>query len=52
MKCDVCGNTRFSKFIEEDRFDCIILTCGKCGSIVEKFRTATLEEMLLLTGCE
>lgn len=52
MKCNVCGNSNFSKFIEEDRFDCIILTCGRCGSIVEIYRRATLEEMLILTGCE
>ena len=52
MKCVVCGNSNFSKFIEEDRQDSIMLTCAECGAIVEIFRTATIEEKHLLAGSE
>ncbi len=52
MKCICCGNKDFKKFYQEERPDSIILTCGKCGTIVEVFKTATLEEERLLSGNE
>lgn len=52
MKCDVCGNKDFKKFFQEERPDCLIVICAKCGSIVELYRTATIEERLLLIGCD
>ena len=52
MKCDVCKNKDFNKFIQEERPHWLIVICDKCGSIVEVYRTATLEERLLLIGCD
>lgn len=52
MKCVVCGNKDFNKFFQQERPGCLILVCAKCGMIVERYRTATIEERLLLLGCD